>query len=102
MFRQTLYSVGVACAPPAPGGGDIISYKQKGGRGKSIAWLLYASGGPKETVGMVLWVHLGCGQKKCGRKRWCSQQMQGTQGLEVHLKAEPHEVKALELGSSKY
>jgi uncharacterized UBP type Zn finger protein len=51
---------------------------------------------------MVLWVHLGCGQKKCGRKRWCSQQMQGTQGLEVHLKAEPHEVKALELGSSKY
>ena len=56
---------------------------------KTIAWSLYASKGPKETVGVVLLAHLRCGQKKCGRKRWCSQQMQGTQGLEVHLKAEP-------------
>ena len=32
---------------------------------KTIAWSLYASKGPKETVGVVLLAHLRCGQKNC-------------------------------------
>ena len=38
---------------------------QKEGRRKTIAWSLYASKGPKETVGVVLLAHLRCGQKNC-------------------------------------